>query len=268
MAGKSVNEGVILVLFCATIALMTLARGVHAQSGFNQAHTLLAELDHLQKSGQHDSVTIQRLNELVSRAQKDAPALINEGILELLNSLGSHSAEEIRLHITRCLQLVPTDEYTPEVFVLRLAPRQEYFIAYSVPYCASCSRAWIGVIGGKNGHYEIISEGGDSFDGKSLHVVRLDKRGSTLERFLVYGTNWGDAHSRLSVIAYVVDQGKLRRFWARTDLPQGQVTVTPKQISLTFLTSLAPPWSEKTDIYEIKEGEEIKLEKSFLNPNP
>jgi hypothetical protein len=132
----------------------------------------------------------------------------------------------------------------------------------------SCSHAWIGLLGKKSGRYHILSGLDDSFDGRSLHVTPLAPTEDGQNRFLIYGTNWGDAHSRLTAIAYVVDDAKIRKFWARVDLPQGSVKVADTRISLTFLTALTPPWKEKTEVYQVQPGNEIKLQKSFEQPNP
>jgi hypothetical protein len=130
--------------------------------------------------------------------KKETPGLLNNGILELLNSSGLHSSEEIRLKISRALQIDPTDPV--EVFVIRLTARQpaSYIVAYNLLYCASCSKAWVGIIGKKHGHYGVLSDWGPIFVNKSLHLVSIDIQDR--ENYMViYGTNWGDAHNRRSV---------------------------------------------------------------------
>lgn len=240
------------------------------QAQFDQVHTLLLELDGLQKSGKHDKPTVDRLNDLMAEVTERAGKLLNSGILALLNSPGAHSAAEINERISTALQILPTGEYHPEVYTFRSASGQgdSYLIAYNVPYCASCSRAWIGLVGRRGDRYEILTDVGKAFSEKSLHVASLTPGEEGGNRFLVYGTNLGDAHSRLTVSAYEVHATKLKSVWIRADLPQGTVEVTPTRISLTFLTRLNPPWKEKTEIYEVLEKKRIKLQGSKERSNP
>lgn len=250
--------------------LLTPDMSKHQELKFDQAHTLLVELDGLQKSGKRDMATLEQLRGLVKKVPEEVPSLLNDATLELLASPGDHPPDQIQAKIASALRIVPLDQYKPEAFVFRLAPqkRAAYLIAYNVPYCASCSRAWIGVIGKKGDRYEILSEGGELFANKSLHVAPLVRSEGGKDRFLVYGTNWGDAHRRLTAVGYVAEGAGLRRFWARTDLPEGNVEVTGAQITLSFLTALTPPWEEKTEVYKILPSEEIKLERSSERPDP
>jgi hypothetical protein len=251
------------------ILLLTLGSEAQCQSQFHQAHALLAELDRLQKGGQRDKDTLDKLNDLVHHVPQKVQGLLNEGILELLNSPGVHSPVLIRAKVSAVLQVVPPGQFQPEVFVFGLPPRQRssYLVAYNGPYCARCSRAWIGLIGKRGAHYAILSEGDNSFDGKSLHVTPLPRGGDGNDRFLVCGTNWGDAHSRLSVTVYSLADNQLKSDWSREDLPQGTVKVTPTEITLSFLTSLRPPWDEKTEVYSIL-PQSIQLRQTLERPNP
>ena len=252
MTKKLSTGGRVVAVLCSTCLLLAFGTLTHGQSGFGQAHALLAELDQMQKSGQHDKATVDKLSELAVRVQKETPGLINQGILGLLNSPGTHSPNQVRLKISKALQIVPADQYAPEVFVSRLTGVPEgYLIAYNVPYCASCSRAWIGVIGKKGGGYKILSKDDSTFNDKSLHVVALGTGETGRERFLVYGTNWGDAHSRLTATAYELIDATLVKFWSRVDLPQGVLKTSLSEISLTFLTALTPPWSERKEVYDV-----------------
>lgn len=240
------------------------------QAQFDQARALLLELDRLQKSGLRDKPTIDRLNYLVAEVPQRTQTVLRDGILAVLNSPGNHSAGEVRQKLSAALQIVPPDEYQPEVFAFRFTTEQQalYLIAYNVPYCASCSSAWIGLVGKRGGHYEVLSEEGKEFAGKSLHVASLAESEARAARFLVYGTNLGDAHNRLTAMAYEVHDTRLRSIWTRADLPQGSVEVSPARISLTFLTTLNPPWEEKTEVYEVAQGKLIKLQGSVERPNP
>jgi len=241
------------------------------QSAFDQAHDLVKGWSTAQQAQQQNpsEANFKNLREATSSVAREVPELLKTGTLELLNSSGIVSSSKIVERISSALFEVPSAKYDPEVFVFPIGSRQgaSYFVGFNVPYCASCSRAWIGLIGKKNGRYDVLSEEGKSFDGKSLQVSPLGRNENGNDRFLIYGTNWGDAHSRLSVVAYVVDEAKLRRIWARIDLPQGSIKVTPTEIIVSSLTALVPPWREKTEVYRIL-PEQIKLEQSIERPNP
>jgi hypothetical protein len=254
------------------VAFLESTGEVRSQNALDQAHELLKEWSQAQqqalrqKPGEAD---LKRLRAITSSIAQEVPQLLNKGIMEFLNGPGKHAPDELSAKLTAVLQAFPPDQYVPEVFVFPLASEQQgsYLVAYNVPYCVSCSRAWIGLIGKKGGHYEILSEGGNSFDGKSLHVTPLPPGDDGNARFLVYGTNWGDAHSRLTVTAYSFADNQLKSAWSRKDLPQGAVKVTPTEITLSFLTSLTPPWNEKTEVYAIL-PESIQLRQTFERPNP
>jgi hypothetical protein len=258
-----------IALFCATF-LLVCAHQALSQDSLEQARQLLQQWSQAQQAQQHqpDEANLKKLRMTTSSVAEEVPELLKRGVIEFLNSPGPHSADDLRQRVSAALRAVPSDEYQPEVsiFQLDLVRPPSYFIAYNVPYCASCSRAWIGIVGKKAGRYAILAETGDSFANKSLHVTRLEPNKSGKDRFLVYGTNWGDAHSRLSASAYVIDGNRLRNFWTRTDLPQGSIKVNPTEITLTFLTALRPPWKERTEVYDILAMDQIKLKKSFEQP--
>lgn len=263
----------LVIWVCAATALLVLTDRVWSQTAFDQAHELLKQWAYAQKQAQQQKPSeahLNRLRELTDSIAQEVPQLLKKGVIELLNEPGKHSPEELRAKLRATLQVFPPDQYEPEVFVFPVGFTQRafYLIAYNVSYCASCSHAWIGIIGRRSGGYDILSEESDSFSGKSLRVEPLARSEDGRDRFLIYGTNWGDAHSRLSAAAYVLDDSKLKRFWARADLPQGSIKVTPTQISVSFLTALRPPWRERTEVYEVQRGEEIKLQNSFERPNP
>jgi len=258
---------------CIAIPLVLLPVRAYCQEPFDKAHELLKEGAQAQGRVQQQKPSeaeLKRLKEVTNSVAQTVPELLKKGVLELLNLPARHTADELSAKLRTTLQVIPQDQYQPEVFVFPLALHQadSYLVAYNVSYCASCSYAWIGVVGRKDGRYSILSEEDHSFANKTLHVAPLGVTDRGAARFLIYGTNWGDAHNRLSLVAYVLDDGRLRRFWARTDLPQGSIRVTPTRISLSFLTALRPPWSERTEVYTVQQGEEIKLQQSSERPNP
>jgi hypothetical protein len=259
------------VVFCCALFF---PREVWPQVGFERAHDLMRQWGAAQQAEEQNPSEsgLRKLREITSSIAQEVPELLKKGTVEFLNSSAVASPSEIQEKISATFWDAPPGrgKYDPEVFVFPTGSGQGgcYLVAYNVPYCASCSRAWIGLIGKKGGRYEVLSEEGNSFNGKGVHVVPLARSEDGKDRFLIYGTNWGDAHSRLSMVAYSVDHAKLVKFWARTDLVQGRVEVTSKHISLTFLTALTPPWNERTEVYEVQRSEDIRLQKSSERANP
>ena len=250
------NSEIRLVTKCLSIYFFShcllLSPALGSQSKFEEARARLEEIDRLQKQ-KRDKDTVEKLTKLVNSAPQQVEQLLKEGTVELLNTAGDHSSQEIQEKLSAALQIAPPDQYKPEVFVFSAASLHgpSFLVAYNVPFCAACSRAWIGLIGKKRDHYEVLSESGASFAGKSLQVVPLDRTEQALGRFLVYGTNLGDSHSRFSVVAYALDKYELKEIWSREDLPQGNIKIANSKISLTFLTALRPPCAERTENYSL-----------------
>ena len=252
------------------IALIAVTPGPDAQSQkeFKRAHALLAELDHLQKSGQRDKATSERLTDLIAHVPQEVQNLINLGTVKFLSSQGPHSPTQLRLRISEALQIASPDQYQPEVFAFSVHYGQgnAYFVAYNVPYCASCSRAWIGLLAKKMGRYGIVAEADNVFANKSLHAARIAPSEDGEDRFAVYGTNLGDAHNRLSIVVYKADGAALKREWARIDLPQGTVELSRREITLKFLAKVEhQSTAERTEIYQI-EPSGIRLKEQLEHP--
>src|SRR5690242_12262387 len=123
---------------CLVMFLLTFDASEHQELKFAQAHTLLAELDKLQKSGKRDKATLEELRDLVRKVPEEVPSLLNDATLELLDFPGDHPPDQIQSKIASALQIVPPDQYKPEAFVFRLASqkRAAYLIAYNIPFCA------------------------------------------------------------------------------------------------------------------------------------
>jgi hypothetical protein len=257
-----------LFSLCFVSIFSPLSPVLKAQSRFERAHALLEEIDRLQKQ-ERGKTTVERLTQLVNSAPQQVEQLLNEGLVDLLNTPGAHSPEEVHQQLAAALQVVPPDQYQPEVFVFASALERQpsYFIAYNIGYCAVCSRNWIGVLGLSNGIYKILASDDNPLPDHGLAVSWLGRTVEGSARLIVGGTAWGDAHNRLSVTAYAFDGKHLTKTWSLEDLPQGTIKVTPTEIIVSFLTALVPPWSEKTEIYSIL-PEQIKLRQSFERANP
>jgi len=258
----------IIGLLCFTIMPLIVGAAARLQSQFDKAHALLEDISHLQKHEQ-DKQTIEELSKLLDSAPQRVEQLLNSGLLTLLNSPGLHTTNELRQKLTAALQVAPTEQYSPEVFVFSSTPKNHppYFIAYNFGYCAACSRNWIGAFGRVDGAYRILASEENPFPNHSLSVTWLPQAKNGEPRFLAYGTNWGDPHNRLSVIAFSFADSHFRRVWSRTDLPQATIKISPRKLIISFVTSLRPPWTERTEVYDIL-PEQIQLRESSEQPRP
>jgi hypothetical protein len=251
-----------------TLLLVALSVPVHAQAEFDEAHSLLQQLSATQLE-KRDRDNAARLAELMSSVPQRVEKLLTKGVVELLNTPARHSVDELHQKIAAALQIAPLDQYRPEVFVysVQAGHNDAYLVAYNIVYCVSCSRGWLGLVERTDNLYHVVSSDDNAFPNRTLDAVVLWPTAEGKPRFLVHGTNWGDAHNRLTVTVYAVDEGRLRILWSLADLPQGNIKVTPTEIIVSYLTALVPPWSERTETYAILPGE-IKLRQSTERPNP
>lgn len=249
-------------------AFFILSPWTQAQSEFDKAHALLKDLSQVQQQ-KRDEANVRRLAELMNSVPLQTQRLLSAGIVRLLNSPGAHSVSEIHAKLVSALQLDLSSEFQPEVFVFAfpIGRPTTYIIAFNIVYCVTCSRDWIGVVGREDGVFQTLASEDNGFPNQSLSVTMLQSPGQGKTRFLVHGTNWGDAHSRMSVVAYRFGGYELARIWSRVDLPQGTIKITPTEITLSFLTALVPPWNERTETYAIL-PEEIQLRQSSERTEP
>ncbi|MFB3815951.1 MAG: hypothetical protein ACE14L_17745 [Terriglobales bacterium] len=128
-----------------------------------------------------------------------------------------------------------------------------YVVGYSLAGAATYSRSWIGVFGPSvpGGQYRMLSAVDNSLPSKTIALWPKPLQMDDKIVVLAYGVNWGDAHNRLTVIAYSFDGHTLNPIWSRSDLPQGQIKIEGRKIKLTFLSSLLGPGYKS--VHEIRE---------------
>jgi hypothetical protein len=240
-----------------------------SQSEFDRAHALLLQLSRDQRNTRAQ-VNRERLAEEVKSVPLEVERLLNKGILLLLNTRPSLLPEELRQQLNAALETAPPDqnkETMAFVFAFDHSQKPSYVVAYYTGYCAICSRSWIGIVGPKEDHYEIVASLENSLPNCSLTMVPLGTGAGGSIRFLAYGRSWGDAHGRLNAIAYSFNGQHLQKIWSREDLPQGKITVTQAEIVLSFLTPRRPPWRERTEVYNIT-PEGISIRHASERPEP
>jgi hypothetical protein len=259
MTFHSLRQAVLVGTFITGIGF-----SVTSSDDFQQAHDLLQALHTDRTQTTSDASTKARLADEVTSVPTKVQRLINEGIVSFLSSDVPPSFEELRQQLEAALQVGPPEPGNEaEAFVSPLPGQSgpSYVIAYNISYCAACSRSWIGIAARRNGHFEIVTSLDDPLPNQSLALVPLaaDANGN---RFLVFGTLWGDAHTRMNAVAYRFDGNHLLAIWSRTDLPSGKMEAKNGELTLSFLSALRPPAKERTEIYLVTPNG-IQLEQSF-----
>src|SRR5208282_3825164 len=237
-----------VVILCFALFLPAF---VYSQSEFETAHALLEKL-----ANDRGSIRATSDRARVEQETKTVPVevehLINEGISNLLNRDAAVSQQNLQQTLRAALQIGSVQPETGQnAFVFASAAKDpSYLIIYNVTYCAACSLSWIGTFVSDAGHYKQEASLQDPIPNQSLSAAPLWISDDVI-RVIVYGTTWGDAHSRLNVLAYSFDGRQLEKLWERTGLPQGTVQIRPGAMVVSFLTALRPPWKERSETYAI-----------------
>jgi hypothetical protein len=258
--------------FNQPIAVLSLILGVcintYSQSGFTNAHALLQKLAQ-DRLAAKTSLARNQLAEEVHTVPLRVEELMTQGIIDLLNSGQARSLEYLQQKVSTTLQVGPQEAGNiPDVYVLLLGPagNPSYVVVYEIPYCADCSRSWIGVFAQDNNQYRLRSSLEDPLPNQSIRAVPLWVSSNGI-RFLVYGTTWGDAHNRLNIAAYFYDGRNIGTIWSRMGLTQGTVDVKSGAMVISFLTTLRPPWNKRTEIYDLT-ATGIHLQNATESPEP
>ncbi len=236
---------------------------------FDSAHAIFAEY-WADASAAAKTRTALARNQLRQKTT-DLPRLlegpINQGIIDYLNQSGTKSPNELKVLLAKALT-PPNINDGPiqnSVDVVALMDGDVYIVTYDINYCAACSTSWIGVFRhNSNGKFLLIDHVENPGQNQTVHLGILHSELMTMVVF--YGTNWGDAHNRLNVRVYSI-QNQLRQIWERLDLPQGQISLSGDRLVLSFLSSLTPPWDTITETYLLK-NQTISLSSQTKERNP
>lgn len=237
------------VIFCSVLAGLVFVG--ESNANFEQAHVLLQNLGKDRIRNTTDASAKAGLAEDVKSVPAMVQRMINKGIVDSLNSQAPSPAGDLEHELKTALQVGPPEPGNEsEAFVLPLRRQSgpSYVIAYNVAFCAACSSSWIGVAARRKDQFEIVASLDDPLPNQNLTLIPLaaDVDG---DRFLVYGTNWGDAHSRLNVAAYHYGGNNLKKIWSRTGLPSGKLEANSGEVTLSFLSAVRPTVKERTEVY-------------------
>jgi hypothetical protein len=191
--------------------------------------------------------------------------VINEGIITALNREVRPSGEELQNELREAVGLDINAKNKAAAFSFETPTQKLYIVAYALGTLVANSRSWVGVFGpqGHGRRYALLASVENSLPDKTIAIQPLGHSGKSGLTFLAYGINWGDAHNRLTVIAYAFGGKTLKAIWSRSDLPQGQLSVQDGSITLNFLSSPLGPGHKSvhsvTEIYRLTSGQ-IRLE--------
>ncbi|MFZ1136953.1 MAG: hypothetical protein WAN69_18535 [Candidatus Korobacteraceae bacterium] len=255
---------VLLILLC----LMAIEQAANCQSSFDKAHALLEQLAQdqhelsLETPARSPSVMYDRVAAEVKEVPPQAEQLINQGILGFLNK--DRTPTLLKQEIDSTLQVNNTTTEDASFVLPTGNPPRFYLIGYTISFCAICARNWIGIVGPRPAGWEILAELQNQFQNQGIKIFPLNADVNNLT-FLVRITNWGDAHNRVSVQIYRFNGHDLKSIWSVSDLAQGQVQVSGSEVTLKYLTTLVPPFEERTDVYSLRSGI-ITLDRSATHP--
>lgn len=242
----------------AIALLLTGATSVFAQTELQRARQMLLGL-HQQvhesaeaalKEGRQPQFSWEDYNRRLLQVQ----GLVNQGIGSALNRQPRPSGQELQDELRDVVGLGVGPENKASAFSFQTAARKVYVVAYALGVGPTDSRSWIGVFGcqGEGKPCGLLASVENSLADKTIAVQPLSHPGEPGLTFLAYGINWGDAHNRLTVLAYSLADQKLKAIWSRADLPQGQLKVRDGKIKLDFLSSpLGPGYTSVHAVTEV-----------------
>lgn len=186
-----------------------------------------------------------------------------DAIAEYLNG-PSPSANDLTGRLERAVAVWAVVPGSAAVITVGQTDKPTYVAAVSLAFCGSCSRTWLGVYQSNGGRYVNAVQLDNALPNKTVQLLPLPADDGK-PRFLFYGVNLGDAHTRLTVVIYSLDGRVLTSVWSRKDLPGGTVSVANGKLILQYRSDLSREAPQITQIYTIKQSG-LSLEKEFRTP--
>jgi hypothetical protein len=194
--------------------------------------------------------------------------LLTAGILEYLNNAAQPSSTALKQKLSEALTAPTVKGRTAEgvADVISSQSGDTFVVVYTVNYCIACSKAWLGEFARQNGKFVLKFSIQNLASDQMVYLARLPVPSEKLT-FLLYGVHLGDSHNRLNVQAFTVDE-TIRLIWSKLDLPQGQISINNSTVTLTYLSSLIPPWNERSEDYAVDEKGSFHLVAEAERPEP
>jgi hypothetical protein len=245
----------------ALLILLAFHSNLSAQAGFNDAHNKISAF----WLNARKSTKIPAERATIALQGKALPQqivpLINEGILEYLNTHKPVSTDILSLKIAQALAAPNVTIERPSdasgiVSIVSFPTSAGYGIAYDVSYCASCSVSWMGIFARKHGVWELAAQAENPIANGSVHLICVCL--NTRRLLAIYGSHWGDAHNRLDIRLYDANARHLHQVWSLLDQPEGGITIRDREIIVSSFTTLTPPFFRKQQIFEVT-PEKVRL---------
>jgi hypothetical protein len=181
----------------------------------------------------------RRLNSTPGISATDLSAGLNEDMVE---AMFGQSVEERR-------KRSPIVSFV-SALALRAGPSRLYVVGFSVYDDGTTRNVIDGFREGPKG-YSLAARAGEELDGHSIRLVSLNSSSVREARFLAYGNEMNDAHTRLTCTLYAFDGRAFRALWRQSGLFQGSVEVKGRTVVLTYQDF--ERWQKATPPYFVRE---------------
>ncbi len=214
------------------------------QYRLEQAGRMLQELDQERMEAAKAGTGAKFNFVYINRRLTEIETSLNSGLALTLRSPDRPSCDALQDQLRHSLGYRgEPDPNVASVLCLPNARVAYYVVAYALTCGATFSRSWIGLFGPPpdGTSFGLLASAENTLPNKTVALVGLRPGVGGRLTFLAYGINWGDAHNRLTLIAYCYTGKRLNPVWSRADLPEGQLKVDGAKIELTYLSSPLGP---------------------------
>ena len=253
-------------LYAVILIFRTPSPALFAQKEFEDAHNRITMFFQKASVSTEDPTQRAAIVEEANQLPGVVTPLIVNGVLKELALDPSVSSDNLTMKIAQGLAtpnhpMETLQDADGVVSVVRSQKSKTIAIAFDVITCASCTKSWVGVFDCRDGIWVVASHLADPPANDAVHLAQIDSKSEDL--VLLCGIHWGDAHNRLDVKLYSVEDGKLLPVWSQIDLIQGTIGIHGNEIDLTSWTSFTQPCKEKRQAFRIVDHQPKLLKTSF-----
>jgi len=250
----------------AGFVLVLCASELLAQKEFDAAQEKITDYWNERSPVSKDPVKMAKVLKDFNELPGQVRPLIDSGILSYLNSSHTISPDELTIKIAKALaypymSVNSLADADGKVSVISLPHRNGYAIAYDVGTCASCSTSWVRIAARRDDHWVLTDHLDNPVKDNAVHLAWAGSKADPL--LAIYGMHWGDAHNRLDVRLYSVQNG-IKEVWSSLNLYEGEIAIHENRITLTYWTEPRPPYREKVQVFEVA-GLLVKLLQTKLS---
>lgn len=250
----------------AMFVLTASASGLPAQSEFDAASQKIAAYWNEENPEPTDPVTMAKVRRDFNELPGQLRPLIDAGILSYLNASQRISPEELTIKIAKALSypymnVQSLADADGNVSVIPLPHQDGYAIAYNISNCASCTISQVEIFIRRDDRWVLTDRLDNPVKDNAVHLAWV---GSQAEPLLaLYGVHWGDAHNRLDIHLYSVDNG-FEEVWSMLNLSQGEIAIQGNRITLKYWTQPTrwtdptKPFQEERQVFDVA-NKQVKL---------